>query len=138
MASPLLLEESLQADLKNFIGGGGTDAAIAGPNFLVLVWGSKNSGEEPHYGDSAQTVWRVAGDGQPPPELDYFDWGGQDNGLPPLRIWYVRQRGLPSRGVGAFVADGSGYPEQAELLERVGRLLRTRSCSFDAAYEDLR
>ncbi len=124
---PLLIEGPLEADMRRHLAVG-SDAAIAARTFATLCLG-RSDGRPPRYSDAARTVGRVENDGQPPPELNVFDWGGDVFGVPPLRIWYVQRRGQAPQGIGAFVADGEDLsPDLEEVESRVRALFRDPGC----------
>lgn len=82
--------------------------------------------------DNARTVWRVEGNGNPRPEIDFFDWGGSNLGVPELRVWYLRQGTMSPVGIGAFEARGaSNYQESSEILSRVREMLHAPDCWFE-------
>lgn len=104
----------LEEDLVGF-----TDDGFVLLDFFTLAWGSE-SGRGPQYARAARTVWRVMGDGEPQPEVDCFDWGGEHLSVPDLRIWYIRSGEGPPIGIGAFEAGSDAdTPERGKLEVRI-------------------
>ena len=81
------------------------------------------------YARSARTVWRIHDDGQPPPYVNVFDWGGHFFRVPNLRVWFAQQGNEAPIGIGAFLDyAGDQFPEQAEIQRRLVELLKAPGC----------
>lgn len=129
---PLIIQGEFEADMRRFLGGEGTDVAIAAASFAVLCEGDPRRGRPPLYAGSARTVYRVDGDGHPPPYVCVFDWGGDAFGVPALRVWYLQRGAEAPLGIGAFPAETQGtIPEAGEIEARTGRLLGAPGCYLE-------
>jgi len=97
------------------------DTAAAALDFVAVCQGD--------YARSARTVWRVEGDGQPPPYVSVFEWGGHFFAVPNLRVWFVQQATGAPGGIGAFVdRAGAEFPEKSEIERRLAELLKAPGC----------
>lgn len=135
MVAAMEITGALERDLRGCFEDRGTEAAIAAVAFIAMVRGNPRTRALLTYDEDAITVWRVLGDGQPPPELDFFVWGEHRAGVPsPLRIWYLRQGTTAPRGIGAFpIAAAANYPERAEVSSRIAHILSAPSCWLEDA-----
>ena len=120
---PLPVDGYLRSDLQALPGEKGLDRALSITSLCRLCEGDAGSGRVASYAGVARTVGRLDGDGQPPPDLNVFDWGEDVAGIPHLRIWHAQQGDRPPVGVGAFPA-GDGFAERDEVLARLQSLLR--------------
>ncbi len=113
----LRVSRSLESDLRGL-----TESEFVLLDFFCFVWGTED-GRPPRFSEGAQTVWRIEGDGNPPPEINQVDWGSEHLGLPELRLWFVRAGQGQPIGVGLIeVKPGAQYPEQQAILERIREL----------------
>lgn len=125
----LRIEGDLLTDMQHFLAGAGAAAV----DFWELCEGNPSTGRPPQYAAASRTVARVDNDGQPPPDMTVFDWGGHFFGVPRLRVWFAEQSGQPPRGVGAFLALGPHFPELATVGNRIRALLGAPGCYLTVA-----
>ena len=120
---PLMVIGLLKDDLRRLVSREETDTVIALTSFVAMCQGNAERRTEPDYAESARTVWRVDGDGEPPPEISVFEWGQGRVGFPNVRVWYLDPRGSAPRGLGIFPEQKPGYPEKEKILQRVKDML---------------
>ena len=132
---PLMVLGLLKDDLDGLVSYEETDTVLAVMAFVAMCQGNPERQLEPDYAESARTVWRVEGDGQPPPDISVFEWGQGRVGFPNVRVWYLDQRGSAPRGLGIFREVEPGYPEQEIILQRVRAVLGPACILFGEQHE---
>ena len=117
---PLYIEDDLFLDVQTLLREGGVDRKAAAFDLALLCEGDPARGLPPAFERAATTIGRVEGDGEPPPSVSMFPWGGHFPGLKRIRVWFLRQGNSSPIGLGAFSAERDDeISEEAAVMERV-------------------